>query len=167
MNSVLTNRARKLHDEANARYLAGDRVAALKLFRKVAFGPGAHEIVPQIDEAWVILLADAAEHDGPDAVRTLWRVVRAHRKSFPWPGVAAQLIERLLGKNVPDVLAEAVATRREHEKNWSLDDSEQLLLELAQAEIDAMADSRPNPYYSRVISSTGTAGLPVDLATTH
>jgi hypothetical protein len=155
MNDVLTSRARKLYDQAGARHRAGDREAALTLFRKVAFGPGAPEIVPQIDEAWVMLLADAADHDGPDAVRTLWRVAKAHRKRFPWPGVAAQLIERLLGKNVPDILAEAVATRREQEKNWYLDSDEQLVLELAQAEIDAMLDRRPNPYYSRVIATAG------------
>ena len=139
MNAALT-RARKLHDEANDRHRAGDRATALKLFRKVAFGPGAPEIVPQIDGAWVMLMADAADHSGPEAVRTLWRVARAHRKLFPWPGVAVQLIERLLDKGVPDILAEAVAIRRQHATNWSLDSSEQFVLELAQAEIDASLD---------------------------
>lgn len=146
MNAALA-RARKLHDEANDRHRAGDRATALKLFRKVAFGPGAPEIVPQVDGAWVMLMADAADHSGPDAVRTLWRVARAHRKLFPWPGVATQLIELLLGKNVPDILAEAVAIRRQHAANWSLDDSEQFVLELAQAEIDASLerDRRDSP----------------------
>jgi hypothetical protein len=144
MNAALT-RARKLHDEATDRHLAGDRVKALKLFRKVAFGPGAPEIVPQVDGAWVMLMADAADHNGPDAVRTLWRVARAHRKLFPWPGVAVQLIERLLGKDVPDILAEAVAIRRQHATNWSLDSSEQFVLELAQKEIDASLDRRDSP----------------------
>lgn len=138
MNVALT-RARKLHDEADARHRAGDRTTALKLYRKVAFGPGVPETVPQVDGAWVMLMADAAEHDGPEAVRTLWRVARAHRSLFPWPGVTTQLIERLLGKNVPDILAEAVAIRREHAVRWSLDSDERLLLKLAQEEIDSGA----------------------------
>lgn len=145
MNAALTKRARKLHDQANAHHRAGDRTAALKLFRKVAFGPGAPEIVPQIDGAWVMLMADAADHDGPDAVRTLWRVARAQRTLFPWPGVAAQLIQRLLGKNVPDILAEAVAICRKHAKNWSLDSDERLVLEMAQQEIDSTPDRVPVP----------------------
>jgi hypothetical protein len=141
MNAVLTRRARKLHDEANAHHRAGDRTRALKLFRKVAFGPGAPEIVPQIDGAWVMLMADAADHDGPDAVRTLWRVARAQRHLFPWPGVAIQLVERLLGKNVPDILAEAVEICRKHARNWSLEGDERLVLKLAQEEIDSTQDS--------------------------
>jgi hypothetical protein len=140
MNAAFAKRARKLHEEATARHRAGDRTAALKLFRKIAFGPDSPEIVPQTDGAWVMLMADAAEHDGPDAVRTLWRVARAHRKLFPWPGVAAELIERLLGKNVPDILAEAVEFRRNQARNWSLDSDEQLVLKLAQEEIDAARD---------------------------
>jgi len=142
MSTVLTARARKLHREAKARHEAGDRVAALKLFRKIAFGPSAPEVVPEIDSAWAMLMADAAEHDGPDTVRTLWRVARAHRKLFPWPGVAAQLIERLLGRNVPDILAEAVAACHVHARNWSLDHDEQLVLKLAEEEIDATMDRR-------------------------
>jgi hypothetical protein len=142
LNTMLTKRVRKLHDEASARHEAGDRATALKLFRKVAFGPGAPEIVPQVDGAWVMLMADAAEHDGPAAVRTLWRVVRAHHRLFPWPGVTTRLIELLLGRNVPDILSEAVAIRREQAKNWSLDSEEQLVLTLAEEELGATQDWR-------------------------
>jgi hypothetical protein len=140
MSTVLTARARKLYRDASARHEAGDRVAALKLFRKVAFGPSAPEVVPEIDGAWAMLMADAAEHDGPNAVRTLWRVARAHRKLFPWPGVAVQLVELLMGRDVPDILAEAVAACRAYARNWSLDSDERLVLKLAEEEIDATMD---------------------------
>jgi hypothetical protein len=123
---------------ADAAYLGGDRVAALARYRAVADaetsgGSGVYEIT----HAWAMLVADAAEHEGAAAAREVWRSARARNDWFPWPGAGGRLIERLLGKGIPDILAEAVAIRRDRAvaHNWALGRRDREAIAAAEAEL--------------------------------
>ncbi|WP_017981845.1 hypothetical protein [Amycolatopsis methanolica] len=130
--------------ETHARHEAGDRDAALRLFREVAeadvwgeFGGAAY----RSDIGWCRLLHDAAHHDGPEAARKIWQEAKAsrHAARFPYPHWSAPLIEMLLGTGVPDLLALLARERLEAAESappWPLDDDELRVLALAVEEIE-------------------------------
>jgi hypothetical protein len=137
--------------QAHDRYAAGDRAAALALFREVAeISPWESEFsgcLDRIDVGWCRLLHDAAHVDGPEAARKVWQEARAHYRAarFPITMHAWQLIDMLLGTGVPDIIAVIAAERRETAEQDDppgglrvpLNDDERRILQLAQAEIDA------------------------------
>ncbi|ASR36243.1 hypothetical protein BAY61_15915 [Prauserella marina] len=142
----------KLRD-AHDRYAAGDRAAALTLFRQVAETDmwltfsGGGDITEPIDIAWCRLLDDAAHSEGPDAAREIWReAATAYRgATFPRVDHACPLIDVLLGTGVPDIVA-AIADMRLRAAApdqpsgllpWPLDEHERHILDLASAEIAA------------------------------
>lgn len=103
---------------AHELHAAGDRAAALALFREVAeISPWESEFggcFDLVDVGWCRLLHDAAHVDGPEAARAVWREARAHYRGakFPVTEHACRLIDMLLGTGVPDILAVIAADRR-------------------------------------------------------
>jgi tetratricopeptide (TPR) repeat protein len=96
--------------QAHELYAAGDRAAALALFREVAeISPWSSEFsgcLDRTDVAWCRLLHDAAHVDGPEAARLVWQEARTHHRGarFPLKHHAWPLIEMLLDTGVPDLL---------------------------------------------------------------
>ncbi|WP_030410192.1 hypothetical protein [Streptomyces sp. NRRL S-1448] len=96
--------------QAHDLYSAGERSAALALFREVAeISPWDSEFSgcsDRIGAGWCRLLHDAAHHDGPEAARKIWQDARAHHRAakFPHTDHAWQLIEMLLGTGLPDII---------------------------------------------------------------
>ncbi|MFG3114158.1 hypothetical protein ACGF4C_07160 [Streptomyces sp. NPDC048197] len=96
--------------QAHDLYSAGERAAALALFREVAeVSPWESEFSgcsDRIGAGWCRLLHDAAHNDGPEAARKIWLEARAHYRAakFPHTDHAWQLIEMLLGTGLPDII---------------------------------------------------------------
>ncbi|OMI37560.1 hypothetical protein [Streptomyces sparsogenes] len=131
-------------------YSAGDRAAALALFREVAeISPWDREFsgcLDRIDIGWCRLLHDAARVEGPDAARAIWREARAHYRAakFPITMHAWPLVEMLLGQGVPDIIEVIIHEWLEAAKEngrWEVPvtEDEQRVFELALAEIEATA----------------------------
>lgn len=131
-------------ERAHAHYEAGDRGAALPLFRDVAEADvwgGFSGAATRSDIGWCRLLHDAAHHDGADAVRAIWQEAKTsrHAARFPHPEWSAALIEMLLGTGVPDVLEVLAAERLDpalrEDDPWELTDDEHTTLARAIGEI--------------------------------
>ncbi|MER6144564.1 hypothetical protein ABT174_31720 [Streptomyces sparsogenes] len=136
--------------QAHELYSAGDRAAALALFREVAeISPWDSEFsgcLDRIDIGWCRLLHDAAQVEGPEAARTIWREARAHYRAakFPVTMHAWPLVEMLLGQGVPDIIEVIIHEWLEAAKEngrWEVPvtEDEQRVFELALAEIEAAA----------------------------
>ncbi|MEU6268143.1 hypothetical protein [Saccharopolyspora shandongensis] len=135
---------------ANDLYAAGDRAAAIALFREVA------EICPWdsdfsgcsdlIGVGWCRLLHDAAHVDGPEAARKTWQEARTHFRAagFPDERHAWPLIEMLLGAGVPDIIEVIIrewiaAAEEAGEADVPVTADQHRIFELALAEIEAAA----------------------------
>ncbi|MEU4443241.1 hypothetical protein AB0K14_13375 [Actinosynnema sp. NPDC050801] len=143
-------------EQAHALYEAGDRAAAIALFREVAeISPWDSEFSgcsDRVDVGWCRLLHDAAHVDGPEAARRVWREARTHylASTFPHTDHACRLIEMLLGTGVPDIVAVVAAQRREAAEperppgllTWPLSEDEQRVLGLADAEVERLGGAR-------------------------
>lgn len=114
---------------------AGDRGRAVPLFRAVV-GNAPAGATHDVTEAWAALIASAAEHEGAEAARALWQEARGWAEWMPWPGAWGRFTERLLGRGVPDIVAEAVAIRRRR-TSWPLRREDRRVMRLAVAEISA------------------------------
>ncbi|GAA1035691.1 hypothetical protein GCM10009557_44310 [Virgisporangium ochraceum] len=121
---------------ADAAYAEGDRAGALARYRDLAAadaqalgGSGVYAIT----YAWTALIADAAEHEGAAAAGALWRAARARNEWFPWPGAGGALIRGLLGRDLADLVAEAVAIRRN--QSWHLRRLDREAIAAAEAEL--------------------------------
>lgn len=96
--------------QAHELYSAGDRAAAIVLFREVAeidpWGSEFSGCFDRIDIGWCRLLYDAAQVEGPEAARKIWQEARVHHRAarFPLTMHAWPLIEMLLGTGVPDII---------------------------------------------------------------
>ncbi|MEU0803948.1 hypothetical protein [Streptomyces sp. NPDC005970] len=96
--------------EAHELYSAGERAAAVALFREVAeIDPWVSEFsgcFDRIDIGWCRLLYDAAQVEGPEAARKIWQEARVHHRAarFPVTMHAWPLVEMLLGAGVPDII---------------------------------------------------------------
>lgn len=96
--------------QAHELYSAGERAAAVALFREVAeidpWGSEFSGCFDRIDTGWCRLLHDAAHVEGPEAARTIWQEARAHYRAarFPVTMHAWPLVEMLLGTGVPDII---------------------------------------------------------------
>ncbi|MER7790845.1 hypothetical protein [Streptomyces sp. NPDC097640] len=96
--------------QAHELYSAGDRAAAIVLFREVAeIDPWVSEFsgcFDRIDIGWCHLLYDAAQVEGPEAARKIWQEARVHHRAarFPLTMHAWPLVEMLLGTGVPDII---------------------------------------------------------------
>jgi len=133
--------------QAHESYAAGDRAAALALFREVAeISPWTSEFsgcLDRTDVAWCRLLHDAAHVDGPEAARKVWQEARTHHRGarFPLTNHAWPLIKMLLGTGVPDlievVILEWVAAAEEAgTADVPVDEDVHRLYQLALAEIE-------------------------------
>ncbi|MGW2027055.1 hypothetical protein [Streptomyces decoyicus] len=95
-------------EKAHGLSSAGDRAAALPLFREVAeISPWDGEFsgcFDRVDVGWCRLLHDAAHADGPETARKVWQEARVHYRGakFPLTMHSWQLAEMLLGTGVPD-----------------------------------------------------------------
>ncbi|WP_329179673.1 hypothetical protein OG754_35260 [Streptomyces decoyicus] len=134
-------------------YSAGDRAAALPLFREVAeISPWDSEFsgcFDRVDVGWCRLLHDAAHVDGPEAARKIWQEARAHYRAakFPLTMHSWQLTEMLLGTGVPDIVeviiyewledAEAAGT-----SDVPVTEGEHRIFQLALAEIEGSRSVR-------------------------
>ncbi|QFZ20188.1 hypothetical protein [Saccharothrix syringae] len=136
-------------ERAHALYEAGDRAAALALFREVAEVDLWGEFTGTADRAdvgWYRLLHDAAHVEGPEATRRIWHEARASRRAarFPYPGLSCRLVEVLLGTGVPDILLvlveERLAAAEEDQPAgrlpWPLGDDDRRVLALALDEVE-------------------------------
>lgn len=133
--------------QAHDLYSAGDRAAALALFREVAeISPWESEFsgcFDRIDVGWCRLLHDAAHVEGPEAAREVWQEARAHHRAakFPVAQHAWPLIEMLLGTGVPDIIEVIIhewvaAAEQAGEADVPVTEDEHRIFELAVAEIE-------------------------------
>ena len=137
-----TTPRRQLRDKltrAHDLYEAGDRAAAIALFREVAEAGG--DETETTDIGWCRLLHDAAHADGPEAARSIWREARDRRPTFPHPDHSTGLINLILGTGLPDIITvlatERLARAEDEQLPWKLDEEETRILQLALAELDA------------------------------
>ncbi|MDX3230671.1 hypothetical protein [Streptomyces sp. ME19-01-6] len=133
--------------QAHDLYSAGDRAAALALFRWVAeISPWDSEFsgcMDRIDVGWCRLLHDAAHVDGPEAARKIWREARAHHRAarFPVTTHAWPLTEMLVGTGVPDIIEVVIrqwleAAEEDGRSDVPVTEDEHRIFELALAEIE-------------------------------
>lgn len=138
--------------EARDLYSAGDRAAALALFREVAeISPWEREFsgcFDRIDIGWCRLLHDAAHGDGPEAARKIWQEARAHYRAatFPLTDHAWQLIEMLLGTGSPDIIEVIIrewvaAAEQAGTSDVPVTEDQHRIFELAVAEIEGSRSS--------------------------
>lgn len=96
--------------QAHELYSAGERAAAIVLFREVAeidpWGDEFSGCFDRFDIGWCRLLHDAAHVEGPEAARKIWQEARKHHRAarFPVTMHAWPLVEMLLGTGVPDII---------------------------------------------------------------
>ncbi|WAL64338.1 hypothetical protein ORV05_25680 [Amycolatopsis cynarae] len=139
--------ARELHE-------AGDRAAALALFREVAeISPWDSEFsgcLDRIDTGWCRLLHDAARVEGPAAARKIWQEARTHYRAakFPITPHAWPLVELLLGTGVPDLVEVVIrewieAAEQRGEADVPVTEDEQRIFALALAEIEGARTGQP------------------------
>jgi tetratricopeptide (TPR) repeat protein len=132
-------------------YSAGDRAAALALFREVAeISPWDSEFsgcIDRIDAGWCRLLHDAAHVEGPEAARKIWQEARAHFRAakFPVTTHSWQLVEMLLGTGVPDLIEVIIyqwleAAEEVGESDVPVTEDQQRIFELALAEIEEASE---------------------------
>lgn len=135
--------------QAHDLYAAGDRVAAIALFREVAeISPWDGEFsgcFDRVDVGWCRLLHDSAHVDGPEAARRIWQEARAHYRAarFPVTTHAWQLIEMLLGTGVPDIIEVIIyewveAAEQAGESDVPVTEDEHRVFQLALAEIEVL-----------------------------
>ncbi|MES4907315.1 MULTISPECIES: hypothetical protein [unclassified Streptomyces] len=133
--------------QAHELYSAGERAAALVLFREVAeislWDSEFSGCVDRIDIGWCRLLHDAAQVEGPEAARKIWQEARAAYRvaRFPVTTHAWPLVEMLLGTGVPDIIEVIIHEWLEGAKEagrWELPvtEDEQRIFELALAELE-------------------------------
>jgi nucleotide-binding universal stress UspA family protein len=133
--------------QAHELYSAGDRAAAVALFREVAeidpWGGEFNGCFDLIDIGWCRLLHDAAQVEGPEAARKIWQEARAHHRAarFPVTMNAWPLIEMLLGKGVPDIIEVIIhewldAAKENGRWEEPVTEDEHRVFELAVAELD-------------------------------
>ncbi|GAB3585674.1 hypothetical protein GCM10027445_63490 [Amycolatopsis endophytica] len=142
--TAATRLNRKL-EQAHALYEAGDRAAALPLFRDVAEADVWGEFSGASDRSdigWCRLLQDAAYHEGPEATRKIWQEAKAsrHAARFPYPPWSCPLIEMLVGTGVPDLLeilaSERLALALRDDDPWELTEDERWTLSRAIDEVE-------------------------------
>ncbi|MFE1776174.1 hypothetical protein [Streptomyces sp. NPDC059008] len=132
---------------AHELYSAGDRAAALALFREVAeISPWDSEFsgcIDRIDVGWCRLLHDAAHVEGPEAARKIWQEARAHYRAarFPVTTHSWQLVEMLLGTGVPDIIEVIIyewleAAEEAGESDVPVTEDQHRIFQLAVAEIE-------------------------------
>ncbi|MFG2290634.1 hypothetical protein ACGFOU_31710 [Streptomyces sp. NPDC048595] len=133
-------------------YSAGDRAAALALFREVAeISPWDSEFsgcIDRIDAGWCRLLHDAAHVEGPEATRKIWQEARAHFRAarFPVTTHSWQLVEMLLGTGVPDIIEVIIyewleAAEEAGESDVPVSEEQHRIFQLAVAEIEESSES--------------------------
>ncbi|WP_405411443.1 hypothetical protein [Streptomyces decoyicus] len=133
--------------QAHDRYSAGDRAAALALFREVAeISPWDGEFsgcFDRVDVGWCRLLHDAAHVDGPETARKIWQEARVHYRGakFPLTMHSWQLAGMLLGTGVPDVIEVIIyewleAAEEAGTSDVPVTEDEHRIFELALAEIE-------------------------------
>ncbi|MEV0081620.1 hypothetical protein [Saccharopolyspora sp. NPDC050642] len=133
---------------ANDLYAAGDRAAAVALFREVAetspWDSDFSGCSDLIGVSWCRLLHDAAHTDGPEAARKTWQEARTHFRAarFPQEVHAWPLVEMLLGTGVPDIIEVIIrgwieAAEEAGEGDVPVTEEQQRIFELALAEIEA------------------------------
>lgn len=138
--------------QAHDLYSAGDRAAALTLFREVAeICPWESEFsgcIDRIDIGWCRLLHDAAHVDGPEAARKIWQEARAHYRAatFPLTDHAWQLIEMLLGTGLPDIIEAIIrdwveAAEQAGTSDVPVTEDQHRIYQLAVAEIEGSPSS--------------------------
>ncbi|MGY0062892.1 hypothetical protein ACWY4P_41205 [Streptomyces sp. LZ34] len=133
--------------QAHELYSAGERAAAIVLFREVAeidpWGGEFSGCFDRIDIGWCRLLHDAAQVEGPEAARRIWQEARAHHRAarFPVTMHAWQMVEMLLGTGVPDIIEVIIhewldAAIEDGRGEVPVTEDEQRVFELALAELE-------------------------------
>ncbi|MFC9234259.1 hypothetical protein ACFTZI_35715 [Streptomyces decoyicus] len=134
-------------------YSAGDRGAALALFREVAeISPWGSEFsgcFDRVDVGWCRLLHDAAHVDGPERARKVWQEARAHYRGakFPLTMHSWRLTEMLLGTGLPDIIEVIIYEWLESAEEAGTSDvpvteDQHRIFELALAEIEGSQSVR-------------------------